>query len=1192
LRIISSGGSGIVYEARHAETGRTAAVKALRALQPEEQEGLRREVFVLSRLDHPGVVRVYESGIDQGEPWYAMELFRDASLAALWERPERPPLAESLRILRDLAGVLAFLHAEGVVHRDLKPANVMLREGRPVLVDFGFAARAPARDAREALERGGALVGTLAYIAPEQIRGAHVDARADLYSLGCMLHEAIAGEPPFGRSGGEVLARHLEQPPPPLPEDAGERTHALACLRDGLLAKDPHDRIGYADDAARELSRLLPDGLDAAPPTTPAYLYRPHFVGRRETLATLSAHLDRAGSGRGTLLLLTGESGAGKTRLAQEATALAATRGFEVVLGECVGRAGTGLGGAPLHPLASLLRAIADRCRHEGADATRALLGVGARVLAPYESSLAGIPGFAQLDEPTPLTGEAASARVVVHLAGALRAFAARAPILLILDDLQWADEMSLAALCALAREVADLPVVVLCTARSEETSVGIEELLTASTGNPIRLDRLSDDEISAMVSDMLAIRRPPEELVGMLVEESEGNPFFVAEYVRAAVAAGRLLRHAGRWQMADGDAGELEPGLRIAPPKTLQELVRQRLGRVPAEALPLLEAAAVLGREFDPALAGAVAGLSGDEADAAVAALVRPLILEESRGRLRFAHDKLREAAYAMAAADRRRALHARALDALEARRRVPGAEGASAAQLAHHADAGGEVAKAIGYYDLAGSQALEVGAYREAHTALQRARELDASAAGDALVRARRARLLGVAAFGIGDLSACIEHGRLALDLLEVPLPRSSAGLSGALLTELARRAAAPLFVPRPAPSSDPRAIRANEAALALAQLATSFFFAGASLATLVTILRCLRRGEEAGADRAVVEASMRLGFVAGTARVRPLSRHYFARAHRVADGTGDRRARAQALYFDAMHGIGLGLWEHTRSLGDRAASLLDEIGDRHEAEVALTIASHGFFYSGAVDEADERVAAVLATATKRSNRQHVGWGRFLRARTELLRGNPEDALAMARSAHLLIRDLPDTLSNVMLEGTLALAAAHAHAPDDVRAACDRLLGRLARRERPATGQCLDGLGAASDALLCLLEAGGGDADGTLEQDAARAFAALRRFARLFPIAVPAAQRSRARLLHLRGRHAAAQRAWRHSARAAQRLAMPLDEARVALDLARVAPDVGSRREHLDAATRLLAARGCERFAVRSLLASGAAP
>jgi hypothetical protein len=242
-----------------------------------------------------------------------------------------------LTVIRRLCGPVGYLHGEGLVHRDLKPANVLVRaDGLPVVVDFGLTAHSGAGQGREALEETGILSGTVAYMAPEQIRTELVDARADLYSMGCILYELLAGRPPFrDASPRGVLEKHLlAQPQPPsqfvegLPEGLDE-----LVLR--LLEKEPRARLGHASDLAAALERLGAEGGALSGPLPRAYLYRPGFAGREAVLGTLEGYLDRLDEPRGGLVLIGGESGVGKTRLALELGRKATGAGVRVLTGEC-----------------------------------------------------------------------------------------------------------------------------------------------------------------------------------------------------------------------------------------------------------------------------------------------------------------------------------------------------------------------------------------------------------------------------------------------------------------------------------------------------------------------------------------------------------------------------------------------------------------------------------------------------------------------------------------------------------------------------------------------------------------------------------------------------------------------------------------------------------------------------------------
>jgi protein kinase-like protein/AAA ATPase-like protein len=402
---------GVVYRAEHLKTGAPAAIKTVHLPHEDWLHGIRREIHALSRLRHPGVVRILDQGLWEGWPWYAMELLEGVALRQLVGARPPAPLRTVLTLVRRICAPLGFLHGEGIVHRDLKPDNVLLVGSRasgvgsrvrqnaayptpdtrfptpdfwPVLVDFGLAAQFAGKVSREAIETGGASSGTVAYMAPEQIQGELVDARADLYSLGCMLYELVTGRRPFvGGNVPAIVQAHLHSAPDPPSELVDSVPEELDALILRLLAKRPKDRPGHAGDVAAALAALgAEDGLAAAGPRPRTYLYRPGFTGRDEPMRELAEHLSRLEQGKGGLALVGGESGVGKTRLAMELARQAARRKLRVLVGESVtvsltGEEGAGVRGAALQALRPVLQAIADRCRDRGLDETERGIGSG-----------------------------------------------------------------------------------------------------------------------------------------------------------------------------------------------------------------------------------------------------------------------------------------------------------------------------------------------------------------------------------------------------------------------------------------------------------------------------------------------------------------------------------------------------------------------------------------------------------------------------------------------------------------------------------------------------------------------------------------------------------------------------------------------------------------------------------------------
>ena len=375
-----------------------------------------------------------------------------------------------------------------------------------------------------------------------------------------------------------------------------------------------------------------------------------------------------------------------------------------------------------------MLQAIADRCRALGAYQTQKILRDAASLLALYEPEFATLPGAA----PVPVQAvSAAEARTRLWdcLSATLRQLAEDQAVILVLDDLQWADELTLSWLEYLTARgtLALMRVLIIGTYRSEECPEALHRLIASSGVTSISLKRLEATDVASMVSDMLALRPSPPLFSRHLAQHSEGNPFFVAEYLRMAVGENLLTRDdAGRWCLLDEGAAtdDVEARYRALPlPHSLTALVTRRFEGLTAEAATALAAAAVLGRETDATVLMRVSGLDDAGALQAGAELLRRQILEEaSGGRLRFLHDKLREAAYDRVPGPHRRDLHHLAAQTLEAdvlspdQRLETEATEAHAAILAFHYLRAGVQSDAARYSWLAGRHATRASALPEA--------------------------------------------------------------------------------------------------------------------------------------------------------------------------------------------------------------------------------------------------------------------------------------------------------------------------------------------------------------------------------------------------------------------------------------------------------------------------------------------
>ena len=266
---LGTGGFGAVYEGTHQETGQRVAIKFLhdtKGMEPEAQNRFVREVALLQRLDHENVVQLYEAGLHEDRIYCAMELVECGSLKEVLIDKHQLPWREATEVALQVCYALSHAHERDCVHRDLKPANLYLAEdGLVKLGDLGLA-----RDlSNSRLTAEGQTVGTWKYMPPEQITGqANIDGRLDLYALGCILFEMVAGHVPFeGPDFATIFDQHLETPPARLDKLVAGCPKTLADVVDGMLAKLPADRPENAVELASQLEAVLAGNAPALKPT-------------------------------------------------------------------------------------------------------------------------------------------------------------------------------------------------------------------------------------------------------------------------------------------------------------------------------------------------------------------------------------------------------------------------------------------------------------------------------------------------------------------------------------------------------------------------------------------------------------------------------------------------------------------------------------------------------------------------------------------------------------------------------------------------------------------------------------------------------------------------------------------------------------------------------------------------------------
>jgi eukaryotic-like serine/threonine-protein kinase len=1183
LHRIGAGGMGAVYRGEHLDTGEPVALKTVLVAHANELAAIRTEVEALRRLNHPGIVRIIDAGSEGGSPWYAMELLEGGTLQEFqrkfWSewRVEGPDidnapadhtptmtlrtgasgpmfaagrlisgapvaagkLVQALTLAHRLCAPLAYLHQLGIVHRDLKPGNVFVRpDGRPVLMDFGLVSRFGAAG-RDVLEIAGTLAGTAAYMAPEQILRQRVDARTDLYALGCMLFELLTGRPPFlGDSVGDVLQLHLTEAPIPPSQIVAGVPPSLDELLLGLLAKRVRDRIGHAEDVSAWLADLGAERdapLEQATVVQGSYLYRPELAGRTDVLDALGRHVQRLIAGIGGCVLIGGESGVGKTSVVAELARAATLQHLAVCAGEC-----QPIGGGVLHPLAPLLGRIIDRAVEGGPEMTRILFGNRARVLAVVEPGVARVPGFAELPAPVDLPADAARARLMADLRETIAAFTEERPVLLVLDDLQWADELTLQFLLTTHSDFFERnALLVLGTFRSDEQPELLRQVLALSTIDHVDLGRLDASAVGAMIGDMLALAEPPRGFVEFVTAQSEGNPFFVAEYLRTAVAERLLRRTSGRWVFA---TAEIEAGAyaQIALPASLRELVERRLAGLPDRAQTLARIAAVLGREIDGALLLDASGMPELDAMEAIRELATKQVLDQVEGgRYRFLHDKLRETCYAAITPIDRAELHRGAAASIEAVYGRSDDFPRFHSALAFHYECAGDRSRAIDYLEQAADHAARAFADRDVADHLSSALRLDA--AGGRLVEpARRCAWrtrLGISLRDLGEL----EEGRAQLELSLAesrhPVPtRSMLTVARYGLRELAFRrslTSAPV-APR---SSDPEAERALNAYNYVAMIA---YHQSDVPAQLFCTFAALRLAPLVGPSSPAAQVYAAAGNILGFMGLRSLAWRYARLSQQIATATGQELPQGVVHQYSGHLAAFLGDMRTFDADIHRALDIYTRLGHLRFREEALTNCAHLYGLRGELVRALETFREIERSGTARNDVQTTAWGSLGVARLLGLIGQPAEALQRFNTA------LPrgrDDLSQMEGLGARALTLAQLGDHTAARADIASVLSVMEQSSKTS----YTSIWAYSNAIEAFFH-GYMSADAGAREDLAvarRLLTAFGRFARIVKVARPR--------LHLwtgvvewhAGHRARARRAWARALEGAQRIGLPLDVA-----------------------------------------------
>ncbi|HXV60106.1 MAG TPA: protein kinase [Vicinamibacteria bacterium] len=736
--LLGSGGMGEVHLAEDTQLKRQVALKFLHPAHEADarsRERLQREAEAAAALDHPFICKVYEVGEWDGRLFIAMEHVPGDTLAA---RLKQGPFGwrDAVRLGIEMAEALDKAHERGIVHRDFKPSNVLMTEHEHVKVmDFGLARQteplASAEKTRSELTKSGVLVGTPAYMSPEQLRGEAATPASDLFSLGIVLFEMLTGRHPFDASMGAALGRE----PAALSDTDGPAS--LISLVSRLLSKDPMTRPGSAGEVREALREIVerPGELAGRGPS---------LVGRSEEMTILRRALNDGG-----LVLIGGEPGVGKTRLAEELLAEAKHSGAWTFTGRSYETEG-----AP--PYVPFVEIFEEMLRDLPEKALRELWKDAAPEIARLVPEVR--KRFSDIGLTLELPPEQARRYLFNCILDVLENASRGRAVVLLLDDLHWADEGSLLLLQHIAPRLRPTGVLIVGTYRDVDLVVGrpfaraLEALIRGHEAERILLRRLSEASVAEML-ETLSQRRLSDKLTKLVYRDTEGNPFFVAEIHR-------YLTDSGKTEVSNVEEWEVPEGVRL--------VIGRRLEKLSDDTRGLLQSAAVVGRDFSVELLVSVCGMDPDRAvDAIEQAERRRIVRSKVVGRAvnyAFEHELVRQTLLAELSAPRRQRLHLRIASALETQ---SGDDRVS--EIAHHlyeAGSGVDQEKLLRFLLMAAERAMSSTATEEAMRHTERGLGLDG--VPDAY-RAALLYLRGGALWGMGNWEKCTEDWQTSLTLYE---------------------------------------------------------------------------------------------------------------------------------------------------------------------------------------------------------------------------------------------------------------------------------------------------------------------------------------------------------------------------------------------------------------------------------------
>ncbi|HEV8429871.1 MAG TPA: protein kinase [Pyrinomonadaceae bacterium] len=800
---VGEGGMGQVYRAEDTKLGRYVALKLLAPDATRDQTAKRRllaEAQSASVLNHPNIVTIHAIEEVDGVDFIVMEFVDGETLTSRLVTSGALPLTSLLDIGIQVADALEAAHSVGLIHRDIKPANILLTpKGVVKVADFGLAkmVRLSTDEIdREALTLAanltgpGIVLGTAAYMSPEQTRGETLDVRSEIFSLGSLLYEAATRTKAF--SGPSVLSIFhsiAAVDPSPPSKLRPELPREFDLIIERALAKDRTRRYsscGEMADALRSLRTSITGTWSGIPIVyDPDLIDRsaPSFVGRESEIKKLEGLLQQVIEGTGRIVFITGEPGIGKTSLSDEFLRRARKHqlGLLISRGRCVEQYGTGEAYLPF------LDAMGELLQAPGRERIAAVM----RTYAPtwcmeLPTAFASSGSMEKLQQET--IG-ATKERMMREMGDALGMLAMTSPVVLLLEDLHWADPSSVDLLRHLSQRISTQRLLIAGTFRPEDVERSGHplksykaEMKAHNLCEEVALRLWNREHIAEYVDATFSPNDFPGELTALVHEKTEGHPLFAANLLQYLGERGDLAKANGRWSLAR-PLSEMD----LAAPESVRAMISKKIDALCTEERRTLQYASVEGTEFLSSVTAKLLGVDEIDLEELLARVGKSHRLIDTIGeeelpdgtlatRYRFSHALYQNFLYGDLVNKRRVLLHQQAGEQLLQHygKRAP----QIATQLAIHFEQGRDFSRAVEYLIHAGDHSAKLYGYAEAERhytrALSLVQKLPAESQPESLATLYHKRgtvnhALSNFSQAAKDFSNMLDQGR-ALDSLEL--------------------------------------------------------------------------------------------------------------------------------------------------------------------------------------------------------------------------------------------------------------------------------------------------------------------------------------------------------------------------------------------------------------------------------------